>query len=68
MHAQTPSPIATPVNLRNHQIHYAVREVSEKQPAGKVNVRPKKVGIEVNGGDAPGRDDSTSDGQETFSL
>jgi hypothetical protein len=68
MQAQTPSPTATPVNLRNHQIHYAVREVSEKQPSGKVNVRPKKTCIEVNGSGAPGRDDSTSDGQEMFSF
>jgi hypothetical protein len=56
------------VNLRNHQIHYAVREVSEKQPSSKVNVTPKKTWIEVNGSDAPGRDDSASDGQETFSF
>jgi len=56
------------VNLRNHQIHYAVGEVSEKQPSRKVNVRPKKAGIEINGSDAPGRGDSTSDGQETFSF
>jgi hypothetical protein len=68
MRAQTPSPTATPVSLRNQQIHQAVREVREEQPSGKVNFTPKKTWIEVNGSDAPGRDHNASDSQGTFSF
>jgi hypothetical protein len=56
------------VGPRNYQIHYAVREVSEKQPSGEVNAVPKKPWIEVSGSDAPGREHSTSDGQDAFSF